>query len=65
MGGEEAGHAAAAWYFFKGSIGNKRYMEFILYQHSATPVAVDAVSIFFITAAPLLGATLKQPLDSL
>lgn len=42
MGGEEAGHAAAnvAWYFCKGSIGNKRYMEFIFYQHCATPVAV-------------------------
>lgn len=31
MGGDEAGHAAAAWYFFKGSIGNKWYMELLYF----------------------------------
>lgn len=45
--GEETGQAAAnaAWYFFKGSIGNKWYTVITFYQYSTTPVAVDLVSV--------------------
>ncbi|KAG7520666.1 hypothetical protein JOB18_033705 [Solea senegalensis] len=45
--GEEAGQAAAnvAWYFFKGSIGIKRY-KWLLFHQNSTPVAVVVFAVF-------------------